>query len=68
MGIAVKRMKVFLSITVGIVLLLVLATLMDLTGTAALVITLAILAAVIFGLFRLVLVGTEDIHKMGPRR
>jgi VIT1/CCC1 family predicted Fe2+/Mn2+ transporter len=61
-------MKVFVSVTAGVVLLLVLAMFMDLTGTAALVITLAVLAAVILGLFRLVLVGTEDIHKMGPRR
>jgi len=61
--IAVNRLKRSLLVSAGGLCLLALALLVVLTSTAGLVVTLAILTAVVFGLFRLVLAGTESGRK-----
>jgi VIT1/CCC1 family predicted Fe2+/Mn2+ transporter len=64
----VNSLKRGAAFAAGGLCLLALAVFMVLTSTATIVITLAILAAVILGLFRLVLAGSEDAHKPNPGR
>jgi hypothetical protein len=61
-------LKRCLSVTVGAVFLLALAVFMVLTSTATILITLGVLTAVVYGLFRLVLTGTQDVHNPRPGR
>jgi hypothetical protein len=63
----VKSVKHLGSIAAGGFLLVALAVLMVLTSTATIVITLAVIAAVVLGLFRLVLAGVDDGHGARPR-
>lgn len=61
-------LKCCLWVSCGTLGLLVLAVLVVLTSTAGLVLTLAILAGIVFGLFRLVLASPEQEHKTNAGR
>ncbi len=61
--VAVKTLKGYIAVVAGGLGLVVLAGFLVLTNTVALVITLAILAAVIFASSRLVWAGTEEGRK-----
>ena len=60
--VAVITLKLCVSVTIVSVVLLALAVLMVLTSTTSLVIVLCVLSALAYGLFRLVVIGTQDTH------
>jgi len=64
--VTVDTLKCCLWVTAGALCLLAFAVFMVLTSTAGLLLTLAILAGIVFGLFRLVLSGTEQGRKTNP--
>ncbi len=61
--VAVNTLKRFISVIAVGLGLLALAVFMVLTNTVTLLITLAVLAAVIVGSSRLILAGSEETHR-----
>jgi hypothetical protein len=61
-------LKSCLWVTIGAIFLLALAVFMVLTSTASLLITLGVLSALAYGLFRLVVTGSKDVHNPRPGR